>query len=188
MKSVLTTSLIALTLVLCGFNAYQWFREARLYGDIENLRQEVFDKKVALQESAATIKRTQDEVGRIDTLRTELMAQFKTNKAEVDRLASSNAWLHATIENSDKQVEAYKQVVEKANASITKQNEMIRQQNEQMKALAESRNEFVEKYKKLAEDYNLLAGDYKKLQGLYEELVAKWNAAQGQGAKQGGGN
>lgn len=186
MKSVLTTTLIALTLVLCGFNAYQWYREARLFGDIKNLQDEVFAKKVALQESAATIKRTQDEVGRIDALRVELDGKVRTNRFELDRLSNSNAWLRTMMENSDKQADAYKGVVDKANESIKKQNEMIAEQNQKMVELANQRNDFVEKYKKLADDYNNLAGEYKKLQGLYEDLVNKWNAAQTQGEKKGG--
>ena len=180
MKTVLTSTLIALTLVLCGFNVFQWHREARLYGSLENLRKEVHDKKVALLESAAAIKRTQDEVARIDGIRTDLTAQLRTNKLELDRLSNSNQWLRAMIENNEKQVDAYKEVVEKANDAIKKQNEMIVEQNEKMLELVKQRDEFVERYKKLADDYNTLGGDYQKLQGLYEELVNRWNEQQTQ--------
>lgn len=180
MKTVLTSTLIALTLVLCGFNVFQWYREARLYGDIQNLQKEVHDKKVALQESAAAIRRTQDEVARIDGIRTDLTAQLRTNKLELDRLSNSNQWLRAMIENNEKQVDAYKEVVEKANDAIKRQNEMIVEQNEKMLELVKQRDDFVERYKKLADDYNALGGDYQKLQGLYEELVNKWNEQQTQ--------
>ncbi|MFN0069095.1 MAG: hypothetical protein ACKVYV_15850 [Limisphaerales bacterium] len=186
MKSVLTTTLIALTLVLCGFNAYQWYREARLFGDIKDLQDEVFTKKVALQESSATIRRTQEEVGRIDALRLELDGRLKTNRFELDRLSNSNLWLRGMMENSGKQADAYKGVVDKANEAIKQQNDMIAEQNQKMVELANQRNDFVEKYKKLADDYNSLAGEYKKIQGLYEDLVNKWNAAQTQGEKKGG--
>jgi chromosome segregation ATPase len=190
MKSILTTCLIVLSLILCGFNLMQWYREARLAGKLDALNKELYTARVALQDTQGALKRTQEDTLRIDGLRRDLEAQFKTNLTQIRILENSNQWLRSSIEGNEKAVEAYKTVVEKANDNLQKQNNIIREQNDKMLEVAKQRDEFVERFNKMVTEYNSLAGDYKKLQTTYEDLVARWNAAQTQGGdkKQQGSN
>lgn len=157
MKNFQQNLMVLLSLCLCGLSAFQWVRESRLQQKFKTLAGEVPVKAAAIQTIEGQLKRAKTEIERLDKLKTELTATINSNRAEILRLT-------AELERSQKQVEADKTAIIRANESIQTQNNTTTKQNELMKKLAAERNEAVEKFNKLAADYNELAKKWNELQ------------------------
>ena len=171
MKKILQNLLIVLALCLCGLIAFQWVREARTHARLEALVNEVHDKAEAIQNLDGQLKRSEAEVQRLDKLKTEMTETIKSNRLEITQLTGELKKTGDELDRSQRQIEAYKSVMDQANENIRTQNEEIKKQNEQMKKLLADRNETVTNYNKLAADYN--------------DLAKKWNDLQEQLKKQG---
>lgn len=171
-KLILNLSVL-LSFALCGLCLVQWQRETNLTRDKSKLTNDVYTNKVVIQGLEVTLKRTQDEVNRLEGIRTTLEDTVKTNEAKIKGLSTE---LEDTIQDRDAkrlQVEQYKTALDQANENIKTQNEAILKQNELLKTVAEQRDQQIEEYKKLLEKYNQVVGEYNKL----VEEVKKANAA-----------
>lgn len=179
MKSFLTNLLVCLSVALCGFNAYQWYREAKLQGRIEMLGSEIYKKSGDIQNLQQTVQVNQDEIKRLETLREAALSTIKSNKVFLAQVeAERDTFRKDLVIQTAKaaQVEQYKEAFTKANENLRKQNEVIVTQNEKMKQLADERNEIVLRLNKLATEYKSLGEDYTKLMGMYTNLVAQVQA------------
>ncbi len=180
MKSLLVNLLIVLSLVLCGFNTLQWYREAKLHGRLEDLGEQLFKKNSEIQDIQQTVQIHQDEIKRLENIRENFNALVTSNRLVINALEEQSEKIKrdAQVQAAKAaQVDQYKTAYEKANEGIVKANEVITEQNEKLKSLADDRNQFVERFNKLAVDYKTLAADYEKVLGLYTNLVAQVNAS-----------
>ncbi len=171
-KLILNLSVL-LSFALCGLCLVQWKRETNLTHDKSKLTEDVYTNKVVIQQLEITLKRTQDEVARLDGIRTKLEQTVETNTARIKALSNE---LADTIQDRDEkrnQVEQYKAALDQANENIKTQNASIVKQNELLKTVAEQRDQQIEEYKKLLEKYNQVVGEYNKL----VEEVKKANEA-----------
>lgn len=166
MKNGLQNLLIALALALCGLCAWQWHREAKLRQEIQRLTDSVQDHRERIQGLEGTLKRSEEEVKRLESLRVELVENLKSNRAHIAQLTKDLARTEEELEKSARKIEDYKRALDTANQSIIKQNEDIKRQNEEVKKLVEERNDAVVKYNKLVAEFN--------------DLAKKWNALQEQ--------
>ena len=167
MKNLLQNLLIFLSLCLCALIAFQWHREAKLRQDIQTLHDEIHNHKENLQNMQQAQKHADEEIKRLDGLKSELTETVKSNRTEIASLVKDLAQSDKEIKDSQERLVKYKEALQQANESITRQNESIRKQNEDMKTLqkvAEERNEMVAKYNQTAKEFN--------------ELIEKWNALQ----------
>lgn len=180
MKSLLVNLLIVFSLILCAFNAIQWFREARLHGRIESLGQQIFQKSTEIQNLQQTVRVTEDEVKRLEHIRDTFGATLKSNRVLIAQIQEESDTFRrdAQIQAAKAaQVDQYKEAFTKANENLKAQNEIIRTQNDRMKELADGRNEVVQRFNKLAGEYQGLSADYQKLLNMYTNLVAQVQAA-----------
>lgn len=186
MKSLLVNLLVVLSLILCSFNAIQWFREAKLHGRVEDLGSQIFKKSTEIQDLQQSVKIHQDEIQRLEGIRENFNSLVKSNRLVIAALEEQSEKFRrdAQIQAAKAaQVEQYKAAYEKANEGIVKANEVIQTQNEKMKSMADDRNQFVERYNKLALDYKSLGEDYQKVLGMYTNLVAQVQAANEKNAR-----
>jgi len=186
MKSLLVNLLVALSLVLCSFNAYQWFREAKLHGRLEDLGSQLYKKSGEIQELQQSVKIHEDEIKRLEGIRENFNSLVKSNRLVITALEEQSEKFRrdAQIQAAKAaQVDQYKAAYEKANEGIVKANEVINTQNNRMKDLADEQNKIVGNYNKLAADYKSLGDDYQKVLGMYTNLVAQVNAANEKNAK-----
>lgn len=180
MKGLLVNLLIVLSLGLCAFNAYQWYREARLRGRMESLGTEIYNRSSEIQSLKQSLSISQDEIKRLEGIRESLGSALQSNRTVIAELRRESAKFKAEAElqaAKAAQLDQYREAFEKANENLKKQNEIIQSQNEKMRELAEDRNEIVTRFNKLAADYKTLGDDYGKLLGLYTNLVAQVRAA-----------
>jgi len=164
MKNPLQNLLIFLALCLCALVAFQWHREAKLRQDIQKLNDTVHDKLERIQSLEGTLRRSEDEVKRLDTIRMDLVENVKSNRAEIAQLAKDLVKSNEEVERGLKEIDKYKNAFEQANENIKKQNEIIQKQNVEMQKLGEERNESVLKYNKLVGEFNDLAKKWNDLQ------------------------
>jgi len=164
MKNFLQNLLIFLSLCLCALMIYQWVRETHLNKQVQALTDTVHDKSEAIQSLQATVRRDEDEIKRLDGLRTQLTATVKSNLMDIAKLTKALEKSEAENDKNLRQAEVYKQAVQTANDSIKKQNEDIKKQNEEMKTLADERNEMVRKFNTMTTNYNDLATKWNKQQ------------------------
>lgn len=186
MKSVLVNLLIVFSLVLCGFNALQWFREAKLHEKVADLGQQIYRKSTEMRDLEQTVKFHQEEIKRLEHIRENFNSIVKSNRLVITQLEEQSEKFRrdAQIQAARAaQVEQYKAAYEKANEGIVKANEVIQTQNQAMKTMADDRNQFVERFNKLAGDYKTLGDDYQKVLGMYTNLVAEVNAANAKNAR-----
>jgi len=169
MKNFLQKLLVLLSLCLCALIAFQWHREAKLRQEIQNLHDTVHDKLESIQGLEGTLKRSEEEVKRLDALKLELTQTVKSNRVQIAQLAKDLEKSGAEIESGLRKIEDYKAAFQQANQSILKQNEDIKKQNEEVKKMAEERNDAVIKYNKVVAEFN--------------ELAKKWNDLQQQQAQ-----
>lgn len=186
MKSFLVNLLVGLSLVLCGFNGYQWYREAKLHGRMEALGSDLYQKSEEIQSLKQSLSVNTEEIKRLEGLRENLGAIMKSNRVELARVQdeADKAKREVAVQTAKAaQVEQYKEAFERANTNIRKQNEIIETLNGRMKQVAEERNEIVTRHNKLATDYKTLADDYQKVLGLYTNLVARVEESNKKNAK-----
>lgn len=172
MKGFLPNALICFAIALCGLCAFQWVREARLRAEIAGLYERIIFHSENNKKLEGLLNTANADIARLDGLKTELTETLKTNRQEIAHLKKELAKDETELERELKQVDAYKNAMEIANANIKQQNADIRRQNEQVKQLVGERNETVLKYNKIVEQYNDLVKQFTK----YQEDVAKANA------------
>jgi len=172
MKNFLASLLIFFSLCLCGLIWFQWVREASSRQEIQSLHDKDFLTREEIQGLRATVRRTEEEVMRLDGLKIELTGTVKSNRQEIATLTKDLQHANAEAEARLRQIEVYKEALDRANESIKKQNEDVRRQNEEMRKLADERNEIVVKFNKVVADFNDLAGKWNTLQ----EKLAGTNA------------
>lgn len=173
MKNILQNLLVFLALCLCALIAFQWHREAKLRQEIQKFADTVHDKLENIQSLEGTLKRSEEEVRRLDGLKFELTEAVKSNRTQIAQLAKDLAKSDAEIEKGLKKIEDFKAALQQANESIKKQNEDIKKQNEEVMKLAEERNESVTKYNKAVTEFNDLA---KKWNDQQQQLATNTNA------------
>jgi len=139
-------------------------RETHMQKDIQDLNNTIHDKMENIQNLQASVKRDEDEIKRLDGIKTQLTQTLKSNDVQIASLTKDLEKKTSDIERAEKQIEAYKGALEAANDSIKKQNDDIKRQNEEMAKMSEERNEVVKKYNKMAADYNDLATKWNKQQ------------------------
>lgn len=164
MKLFLQNLLIFFALSLCAIISFQWVRETDLRKDVQKLTDTVHDKMEHIQNLEAAVRRDEAEIQRLDTLKTQLTQEIKTNKLEIASLIDRTEKMTNEVERLTLQVDTYKDALKKANDNLVKQNEDIKRQNEEMTRLVQDRNDIVTKFNKMAADYN--------------DLVKKWNQQQ----------
>src|SRR2546427_2048985 len=98
MKKFLSNLLIFFSLGLCALIAFQWVREAHLRARIQSLTDTIHDKSETIQSLQGQLKKSQEEVTRLDTLKTELTATVKSNRLEI-------ATLKKDLEKANKEIE-----------------------------------------------------------------------------------
>ena len=157
MKNFLQNLLIFFALCLCGLLAFQWHRETRLQQRIQSLTDAGQGRLENVRNLQRALQQAEDEVKRLDRLKTELGETVNTNRVEIIRLRQELAQAGAGAERSAKQIAAYKTALEQANGNIQRQNG-------EMQRLAAERNDAAVKYNKLVAEY--------------DELVKKWNDSQ----------
>ncbi|MCU0783124.1 MAG: hypothetical protein MUF81_03575 [Verrucomicrobia bacterium] len=164
MKNSLQNLLIFLALCLCALVAFQWHREAKLRQEIQKFSDTVHEKLENLQSLQGTLKRSEEEVKRLDTLRVELTETVKSNRTQIAQFIKDLAKSDAEVEKGLRRIEDFKNALQQANDSIKKQNEDIKKQNEEVRKLAEERNDAVTKYNKVVAEFNDLAKKWNELQ------------------------
>ncbi|MBI3414322.1 MAG: hypothetical protein HY043_03220 [Verrucomicrobia bacterium] len=164
--------LVALALGLCAFNAIQWVREASLRRDIEKLTRQGVEKDQTIQALQNAVKKSEDEIIRMDKRIVELKEIQKTNETENFNLRRSLRKSETENETAKAQIDEYKKAVATQNENILKQNESIKEQNELLKNVAGDRDEFVRKYKELLGQWNDLVAKHNELIKLVEQLRA----------------
>ena len=171
MKNFLQNLLILFALSLCVLIAFQWVRETHLRANVQSLTDTVHDKTEAILNLQATIRRDEEEIKRLDGIKNQLTQTVKSNDVQIASLTKDLDKVKSDLEKQERQSEAYKTALDKANENIIRQNEDIKSQNEQLKKLAEERNEAVVKFNKMVTNFNELAQKWNKLQ----EDLAKTN-------------
>ena len=163
MRTFLVNLMIALSLGLCVLIWFQWLREGRSQATIQSLTDTQQNLKEQMQGVEANLKNSQAEIVRLDELKKLLQEQVKTNAAYAISLLNSNDVLRREVETRGKQVTAYKEAFDEANAAIKRQNADVERQNVEMKRLSDERNEIAQKYNKAVSDFNELADKWNKL-------------------------
>ncbi len=164
MKSFLQNLLIFFALCLCALIAFQWVRETNLLKRVQALTDTVHDKSDAIQSLQDAAKRDEAEIQRLDGLKNQLLATVKTNQSQIAQLTKDLDKTTLENEKNLKQIELYKEAVQRANDNVLKQNETIRTQNEELKALADDRNKAITNLNEMVKKYNDLAENWNKLQ------------------------
>lgn len=186
MKAFLVNLLILFSLTLCGFNAYQWYREARLHGRMEALGRDLYQKSSEIQNLQQTLQQNQDEIRRLDSFTENFRGMIRSNRLEITQLVAETNRLgseYRLATNRLAQADQYREAFDKANENLKKQNEIIQTQNTKMLEIVNDRNEWVGRYNKLATDYKSLGEDYGKVLGMYTNLVAQVQAANAKASK-----
>jgi len=171
MKNPLQNLLIFLSLCLCAFITFQWHREAKLRQDVQTLTNTVQDKLEHIQNQQAALKRADEEIKRLDGLKTELTETVKSNRTQIAQMMKDLEKSDQEVEKGLKQIEHYKGALQQANENIKTQNESIKSQNESIKTQNEN-------MKKLSSEHSELVAKYNKLVADFNDLAKKWNDAQ----------
>jgi chromosome segregation ATPase len=167
MKGFLQNLLVFFALALCAVMIFQWVREAHMHQQLESFATELHHKAETIRDLQGTVKRTEDEVKRLEGIKEQLTATVKANQQEILALKKDLQKVEAENERNLRQSAIYKEALDKANENLKIANENIQKQNEEMKKLAQlanERNEMVEKYNKVVQEFNDLAEKWNKLQ------------------------
>jgi chromosome segregation ATPase len=164
MKNFLQNLLIVFALSLCAMMVFQWTRETDLNKSLQKRADELHDKGEAIQNLEGAAKRDQAEIQRLDALKNQLLGTVKTNQEDIARLTKDLEKVTFDNERNLKQLDVYKDAIQKANDSLLKQNETIKTQNEELKTLAEDRNKAVTNANETVKKFNDLAEKWNKLQ------------------------
>ena len=97
MKNFLQNLLVFFAICLCGLVAFQWHRETKLRKDAQSLTDTIQGKKQDIQNLEGTLKQTEDEVKRLDQLKTELTDTVKSNRLEILQLQKDQEKADAEI-------------------------------------------------------------------------------------------
>ncbi len=162
MKNLLQNLLIFFALCLCGLIAFQWVRETDLRKQVQALTDNVHDKLEAIQKLQATIRSDQAEIQRLDGLRSQLTEMVKSNQLDIARLTKDLD--KVTVENDKnlKQLEIYKDALQKANDNVLAANERIKQQSDEIKILAQQ--------------HTLLVTNMNEITGSINEVAKRWSS------------
>jgi chromosome segregation ATPase len=172
MRNFLQNLLIFLALCLCGLLVWEWVKEAHLTRKLELFATELHNKTQTIQDLTGMVKRTEDEVKRLEGIKDLLNATIKTNQQEILGLRKDLDKVTGENERNLKQIEVYKEAMAKANENLTLANQNIQTLNEDRNKIVAQLNEMGAKYKKAVEDFNGLATKWNKLQ----EDLTKTNA------------
>ncbi len=174
MKKWLPNLLLVWAIMLCALIAAQWFREAKLRGELQAQHDAVVKGDEKFKELEGKHKLLESEIKRLDGVKVELTEQLKKDSQEVFTLRRSLAEAEQKGKRAEMQSEVYKKALDLANASIERQNQEMARQNEDVKkqneaikqanaaivqqnqaieAMGKERNEIVEKYNKLVKEY-----------------------------------
>jgi chromosome segregation ATPase len=180
MKAFLVNLLILLALALCGFNAYQWQREARLRETLDQRQSALSQKSAEVLQLQQSLSLSGEEIKRLESLRESATSEAASNHTRLLEIEAEVAKLRLDLAAQGQQsgqVEQYKAAFDKANDNVRQQNQIIQSQNEKLKEVAAERNEIVGRFNKLASDYKTLSEDYGKVRALYTNLVSQVQAA-----------
>src|SRR5262245_42292263 len=169
MRNFLQILMIVLALCLCGLVAAQWVREAHMRQQLESFAKDLHDKNQKIQDLEGTVKRTEDEVKRLEGINGQLNATIKTNMQEIAALRKDLEKSNLENDRNLKQIELYKEAIAKANDNMKVANEKITTLTEEHNSVVQQYNELGVKYKKAVEDFNDLATKWNKMQ---EDLSA----------------
>jgi hypothetical protein len=187
MKGFLVNLLILFSLALCGFNAYQWYREAQFRTQLRQKSDEIYRQTTELQSQRLSLEANAAEITRLEALREGLAVTIRSNRSLVTQLQEESDQFRRDAQSQASRAEQiekqYKVALDQANLNLKEQNEIIRTQNERLKQVADDRNEIVGRYNKLADDYKTLGADYTRVLGLYTNLVAQVQAANQKAAR-----
>ena len=171
MKNPLQVLLIFLSLCLCALIAFQWHRETKMRQEVQALTDSVQNKLEIIQNQQAAQKHADEEIKRLDGLKSELTETVKSNRTEIARVKKDLEKSEQEIEKGLKQIETFKGALQKANDSIRSQNDSVKAQNESIKVQNEN-------LKKLADEHSELVAKYNKVVADFNDLAKKWNDAQ----------
>lgn len=158
---------------LCALCAFQWVREARQHEEIAERDQKIRQLHEAKNQAEGLAQRYEGEIERLEEDRGSLLERVQKVSREASQAKADLAKLQFESEAAIAQLDAYREALEKANASIQDQNEGIRTLNEAYKRLSEERNEVVEKYNDLARQYDELGGKYNEAVDRYNTLARR---------------
>jgi chromosome segregation ATPase len=164
MKNFLQNLLIVFSMLLCVLIAWQWVRETRHRKEVESLSDTIGAQTEIIQGMEETARHNNDEIVRLDDLKTRITDTVRSNEARILALSNELEKVRGENEQATLRINAYKDAVDRANSSIRTQNQSILKQNEELAKLMEERNGIAARFNKLAQDYN--------------DLVAKWNQQQ----------
>src|SRR6266566_2384469 len=161
MKNFLQNLLIFFALCLCGLIAFQWVRETDLRRRVQALTDNVHDKLEAIQKLQSTIHSDQVEIQRLDGLRSQLTEMVKSNQLDIARLTKDLDKVMAENDKNLKQLEIYKDALQKANNNVLAANERIKQQSDEIKILAQQ--------------HTLLVTNMNEITGSINEVAKRWS-------------
>jgi len=169
MKNFLQNLLILFALCLCGLIAFQWVRETDLRRRVQALTDSVHDKLEAIQKLQATIHSDQVEIQRLDGLKNQLTDMVKSNQLDIARLTKDLDKVTTENDKNLKQLEIYKDALQKANNNVLAANERIKQQSDEIKILAQQHtllvtnlNEITSSINEVAKRWSSLGEDFQK--------------------------
>src|SRR5512138_1990813 len=130
MKNFLQITLIGFSMALCALIAFQWVRETDLRKGVQTLTNQVQDRTERIVSLEAAIRRDEEEIKRLDTLKNQLTELVKSNNIQIGVLSKDLEKATNEVERVTGQVEEYKKAIKTANENILAQNDVIKKQNE----------------------------------------------------------
>jgi chromosome segregation ATPase len=158
--SVGVNILIFLACCLCGLVGYQWFRDAALRRQIDDLNHQIAGLIEQKQTVESAQKRVEGELKRVEDLRTRLQDENKTNKIELAQISRELSVEKLAHERAEKQSDAYKDAFEKQKAQALRSNEIVNKANQELKDAAAARADLIAKYDELRKQYEDLGSKY----------------------------
>ena len=177
MNKLILNASVLLSLALCALCLVQWKRESKLTLEKAKLTHDVYTNKVIIQNLEVTLRSLQDEVQRLEGVRTMQEATLKTNAVRIKELQIQLTKAEEERDQKATLVEQYSAALEEANSNIKQLNEAVINRDEAIKQLVAEREQRVEEYSKLAGEYKKLADEYNKAVGEYNKLVEDVKAA-----------
>ncbi len=159
MKTFLQNLLITFALALCVLIAIQWHRESNLRDEADKLAEAARKDQQAMESLRADLKRTSDELARVEAVRKQLAEAGSSSRIELERITRELKRAETELQRLARELAPHKTALLQANENITTQNETL-------KNLAGERDAAVAKFNQLVEDHNA--------------LVKQWNVQQEQ--------
>ena len=123
MKYFLQNLLIFFSLCLCGLIAFQWVRETDLNKRLQKLTDAVRDRDISIQNLNAKLRVDEEEIKRLDAIKTQLTATVNSNTLQIAQLTKDLDKAEGENERNLKQIEVYKETLKTANENIRQANE-----------------------------------------------------------------